>query len=422
MEKNDILDLITKYYYENTPDYVNCVSFGYKEVGGKLTDELCIIFNVDKKKPENQIAESEILPKIVEMSGYTFKTDVIESVTKFLAIEYCPSSFYTWQSTDPPNRNLYRPLRGGISVTNWTKQSNKVGTLGFLAVDNDTNSLVGVSNNHVFVLDAWYASMRPPANGISNAYLDKVTQPNDVYNGVSIYGPNFEIGTVKKYVPLSSSTVSTYYNRADAACTTINQSQIDPSSSWLQVGMTGWSQPMEFATTAEIDNLLSTNPSLFSAGRTTGAKGEGVTKLLTYATNVTVGVAYNRQGSNYVATFERTIAVRASASTTTIGNHCYFPIDSGDSGSALCADFSGVRKIIGLIYAGQFVPGTFLCTTALANRIDDVATLLNLSSWTGQTVSYSDTSAAEYYCLSSNSTDKSISITGNTFWQLGLCN
>lgn len=421
MEKNDILDLVTKYYYENTPDYVNCVSYGYKEVDGKLTNDLCIIFNVDKKKPLSDVNQSEVLPKEIEFSGFTFKTDVVESMTKFLAMEYCPNSFYTWQTIDPPNRNIYRPLRGGVSVTNWTKQSNKVGTLGFLAVDNDTNSLVGVSNNHVFVLDAWFASMRPPSNGISNAYLDKVTQPNDVYNGVNIYGPNFQIGIVKKYVPLSSSTTTTYYNRVDGACTTINESQID-ASSWLQVGMTGWSQPMEFATTSEIDNLLSTNPLLYSAGRTTGPKGEGVSKLLTYATNVTVGVGFNRQGTNYTAVFERTIAVRASASTTTIGNHCYFPIDSGDSGSALCADFGGVRKIIGIIYAGQFVPGTFLCTTALANRIDDVASQLNLSAWTGQSVNYSDTSSAEYYCLSTNATDKTISITGTTFWQLGLCN
>lgn len=420
MEKKDILDIVTKYYYENTPDYVNSVAYGYKEVGGKLTDELSIIFNVNKKKPESQINNDEILPKLIEFSGFTFTTDVVECVSKFLAMEYCPSSFYTWQFNDPPNRNIYRPLRGGISLTNWTKHSNSVGTLGFLAVDNDTNSLVGVSNNHVLVLDAWYASMRLPVNGISNAYLDIVTQPNDIYNGVPIYGPNYQIGLVKKYVPLSSSTVTTYYNRADVACTTINQSQID-SSSWLQVGMTGWSQPLEFATTSEIDNLLSTNPLLYCAGRTTGPKGEGESKLLVYATNVTIGVPYYRQGIDYVASFERTIAIRASASTTTIGNHCYYPIDAGDSGSALVADIGGVRKIIGIIYAGLLDPNTLLFTTGLANRIDDVASLINISAWTGQTVNFSDISSAEYYCISTNATDKSIPITGNTFWQLGIC-
>ena len=39
--------------------------------------------------------------------------------------------------------------------------------------------------------------------------------------------------------------------------------------------------------------------------------------------------------------------------TTTNGNSCYYPINSGDSGSALLANINGEIKIIGLCFAGS---------------------------------------------------------------------
>ena len=65
----------------------------------------------------------------------------------------CPSNFYFWSSnnvlnptgaTTPIQQNTIRPIMGGLQIRNQTK--SWVGTMGFIAVDKDTDSLVGVTN------------------------------------------------------------------------------------------------------------------------------------------------------------------------------------------------------------------------------------------------------------------------------------
>ena len=409
MMNPEFLKELTKHYHDITPEDVVGVSFGKKESGGVLTDKDAVIFTVRKKKPLDEIPEEERIPSQIEYGGVSFETDIEEGEFKFL--EDCPSDFYSWVTTPPANRNKIRPLQGGLSVTNYTNLSNYVGTLGFIAVDNQTNSLVGVSNNHVLIADAFQANERSLSGVKSSIYENKVTQPNEGSN----YGLQNAIGIVKRYVPLSGTS---YYNSVDAALTTVNESDID-STSYRQYGLDGWTQPLTFATTSEIDNLLSTNPNLFSAGRTTGPKGEGDMKLFADSITTTISINYNKQGVSTTIYFDNCIRFYASASTTPNGYVCTYPINAGDSGSALVADFGGTRKIIGLVFAGSYNNNNQV-TRGLANRIDKVAEQIDISAWTGQTVNYSDTGNTQTYTVTGLSDEPYIDLGGNTYWQAGL--
>lgn len=53
---------------------VGC-AIGYKHVGGKKTDELCIICYVTEKKPEGKLRKQDIIPKKIE----GIPIDVVES-------------------------------------------------------------------------------------------------------------------------------------------------------------------------------------------------------------------------------------------------------------------------------------------------------------------------------------------------------
>jgi hypothetical protein len=410
MDINKILKELTLKWHKETPGYVVGVGYGLKKKDDLFTNEECIVFTVTKKKPKNEIPENEILPKIITYSGLSFTTDVVEGTFNFVVD--CPMDFYTWFNTPPINRSPLRPLKGGGSTTNYTSLSQYIGTLGFLAVDSIDGSLVGVSNNHVYCHEAFYASDRDYVNGPFNNTFQNVTiQPHP---GDSSY-PTPNIGVVKRYVPISP----LIYNYADTALTTINQSDISYSESWKIAGLTGWTQPMTFASPTELDNMLITKPPLFSSGRTTGPKGEGTMKLLISQIFATITINYKLQNNYQRVLMTNCMFFVASASTTPAGSVCPYPLNAGDSGSALLAEFSGERKIAGLIFAGQYYNGAVY--SGIANRIDDVADAIKIHPWTGQTVQFSDIDNAESYCIQGLGYDKYIIISGKTFWQVGLC-
>jgi len=399
MKHDELLKLIED-YYENTDENVVGVEYGFKEIDGKITDEKSIVFSVKEKKPKDQIPENQLLPKEIILNDVKFKTDVIESEFELL----CDSNFYSWNTTPPSNRNLIRPIKGGLSVANYDSLPGYVGTLGFLAIDDDTGSLVGVSNNHVLIDDAFICSERNSNSIISNVKGDNTNQPN---------GPSNSIGIVKKYYPISSGS----YNYVDVALTTLDSGVIDNNISYLQEGLTGWTQSLSFASTTEINNLLNTKPFLYSTGRTTGAKGEGDTKLLIHAFPAVVQVPYKKQNVDTTVIFSDCIVFIASGATTPQGSVCIYPIAPGDSGSALIADFNGVRKIIGLVFAGS-TDGIF----GIACRIDRVAELMNISEWNGELVNFSDKNNIEEFTIDGLSNQPFIIDGGKKFWQVGLRN
>lgn len=53
---------------------VGC-AVGYKHIGGKKTDKLCIVCYVIEKKPEEKLRKQDIIPKKIE----GIPTDVVES-------------------------------------------------------------------------------------------------------------------------------------------------------------------------------------------------------------------------------------------------------------------------------------------------------------------------------------------------------
>lgn len=415
----NIISGATKHFHESTPDNVVGVGYGYKYVDGKRTEDLGLVFTVKKKLPLDQIPTDERIPKEIVFSGVTLRTDVREGYYEKLQ-ETCPSEFYNWENTPPPNRQRQRPLKGGCSTTNGTDVLTRgyVGTLGFIAIDNDTGSLVAISNNHVWVGLGFIGSVRNPnAPGEpSNTYNDVVVQPHPADGGGSL--SSNRIGVVKKYVPWIRENQG--YNYADACASTLDSSVVDLSSSFLQVGLTGVTQPLPFATSQEIDGLLVNGNPLFSSGRTTGAKGEGRMKLYCSQINANISLGVELNGVATSIPFGRTIEIEARSADTPPGYICVNPISGGDSGSALIADFNGVKKIVGLIFAGYKECQNCPTLSGTACRIDDVARLLNIRPWLGETnVNFSNPTNSETLCLP-NCDQPYIDVDGKRFWQAGL--
>jgi hypothetical protein len=406
--------------FENTPENVG-VGLGNKIKNGQYTDEVCILFTVQKKLPLNEIPENEILPTSVEIDGVVYKTDVFEvGIINALA---CPpdstggtsyatactvcNDCYSWYPTNNAgNRNRVRPLQGGLSTTSYNQRAS-VGTLGFIAQDITTNALVGVSNSHVYVSDSYYTSYRNLNGAINNESSDNTYQFNETN---PIISSNETIGQVVRYIPLHSYG-SNIQNQVDGALTSVLNGTISAVDSWKQWGLTGVTSAPPFATTAEIDALLTTyvNSEITSTGRSTGPK-QGVCGLKILGINNTSLVGgFKNQGVTTFASFNKIIAF------TRINSNCIYPIYPGDSGSALIAKINGVSKIIGLCFAGSDFVG-------LANRIDDVASQLGIKAWDGTTLKYINPATISYLTVPNGSLNNTISCSGQTYWQVGLTN
>lgn len=433
--KNSTISKLTEKYLKETDENVIGVSYGYNIVGGKMTKERALSFIVKKKLPKDQLSPKNIIPEEITYYGKSFITDVIESNIELLAAaHFCYKNHYTWwlpapyyipsalPYAPPTNRTKIRPLKGGVSTTNWESISGYVGTLGFFAIDNNDDTIVGVSNNHVYVDDAFIATERTNPNVITNISGDRNVQPQPY--DIPSTDINY-IGKVKRYVPISS--IST--NKVDGALTTIDNGTISTSESWKYEGLTGIVTPLPFATTLEIDNLITNNNFLFSAGRTSGAKGELDTKLIPFSTSTSLSIEYNKQGAKQTVNFTDCIQFFASGETTPTGDFCFFPIAGGDSGSALIANIGGILKIVGLCFAGNVyrLPDVGTSKNNIASyfgfacRIDNVANELNIRAWGGETPKYSS-STVEELVVSGLDNREYIDSGGKRYYQAGLTN
>ena len=410
--------------FNSTPDYVG-VGWGNKISNDQHTGENAIVFNVIKKRPLNEIPEEEHLPSTIEIDGVIYKTDVVEveETTAFACPTTTLNSCYSWTDfyfneftggplygggglTPPANRGTIRPMQGGISITS-QKQLGKVGTLGFIAVDNEKNALVGVTNNHVVIGDAFFTNYRSLTN--SNEYQDSYYQPGESgFQGNS----NYVVGEVVRYMPINPQPNT---NLIDGALVTIDPSKVTNAESYKLYG-TSILTPMPFATTAEIDNLLITNPAVASSGRTSGVKQGSPCGLKISQIGVNIPVnGYNLENTPQIATFNNAIQFIRNSPDQTATPLCPNPIYPGDSGSALVALINGVWKIIGLCFAGSSFYG-------YANRIDNVATQLNISAWDGTTKNYFDTGSRQYITTSGGNLNKTVTCTSDIYWQVGTTN
>lgn len=383
--------------FDATPSSVS-VAYGKKITNNQYTGEIGIVFYVEKKLPLSEIPEDELLPSTVTIDNVEYVTDVV-TAGKFVPLA-CDPSCYTWKTVPPANRNTIRPLKGGIAM-NTQNTSGYVGTLGLIAVHTPTQALVGVTNNHVTNNDNFYTYYR---NNVSGLAL------NEMNDGASQNAGNVPfIGKVVRYKPLSETG-----NTIDCSLISVASADISLTESFKQYGLS-YNLPMAFATTAEINNIISTNPPLYSSGRTTGVKGPGPCQLTMNSIGVQLDIPYKNQATEKIAQFTNCMIFTRPDAT------CEDPIAGGDSGSALIADFGGVWKIIGLVFAGgSFVDQGTTYYVGAACRIDEVANIMQIEAWDGTTKNYIDNNSFEYITIPQTSLDLTKTCNGSTYWQVGL--
>jgi hypothetical protein len=387
--------------FDVTPSNVG-VAFGKKMVNNEMTDELAFVFTVPKKLPIEEIPQNEILPSLIDVEGTSYRTDVYE-VGEIKLIQCAPC--YDWTINTPSNQNTIRPVKGGIQISSknnspgYPETTNQitVGTLGFIALDVETSAIVGVSNNHVLVNDAFYTNERSGGNNTIENELD-----DNVYQNGFDHSPSGTIGKVMRYVPISP----TRANQVDGALFALYSNVVSFSESYLQYGLP-MSAPMEFATTSEIDNALVGNYPLASSGRSTGPKIGTTCGLVTAALGMSSNVGpYHSNGSELTAFYNNLIMF------TRENPSCLYPIYPGDSGSGLLANINGKWKIIGLCFAGSTNIG-------LASRIDLVASQLGIKAWDGTTKPFIDVNSKQVKAVLGASGDKILNCNGRTYWQVG---
>ena len=390
---------------------INSVSYGFKFVGKEQTNELCIMYGVEQKKPLSELSAEEILPSEITIGDQVLRTDVYEiSRAELLACN--PVCGQIAGANSAANRAFTRPLKGGLSITS-TNNVSTVGTLGFIGVHTETQTLVGVTNNHVLIQDAFYTSERNLYGVIQNEYspVDYVYQDGE--SGV-IPPLNYNIGQTLRYVPISKNNI----NFVDGAICSLEAADVNIATSYQQAGVSDYTLPLPFASTSEIDNLLSTNPRLYSSGRTTGPTGGVSCPVRVFAIFSSTILTYNLQGTPTICQFLDQITFVKPENDPSLTTICSNPIYSGDSGSVLIADFGGVRKIIGLVFAAGSVGGVIYY--GYANRIDRVATELGIEAWNGTAKGYVDPASITYKTTYNGSSNKVLNCASTNYWQVGL--
>ena len=421
MLNNKIQELIDD-LFKSTPDNVG-VGYGHKIKNKEMTGERAIVFFVFKKLPIEEVPENEILPTSdFIIDGEVIKTDVVEfgSPVPLACNASCFQCFPL--SNFCANRQQQRPIKGGIAISSQTK-TGTFGTLGFVAVDTQTQALVGVTNNHVVIRDAFYTSERNPLGPIENEYdiVDGGIRNPDVVWQPYTPAPANIIGQVVRYNPIFK--IGNGVNQVDGALVSLECSPVtNISESYKQFGIT-FPTPYPFATTAEINNLLTTNPMLWSSGARTGVKQGSPCPLRVFANGVTINVGYPLQGVITTATFSNCIIFVRPENDPNLATICAPSISGGDSGSALIADFPTGPKIVGLVFAGsQPDPITGALYYGVANRIDDVASQLGIQAWNGTTKPVVDTDTIDYLTVPGLNSIKTQICSGETYWQVGLSN
>ena len=399
----------------STPN-INSVSYGYKFVGGEQTSELSIIYGVEQKKPIHELSVGELLPTEITIGDQVLRTDVYE-VSRAELIACNAACGQIAGPNSAANRAFTRPLKGGLSITS-TNNVSSVGTMGFIGVHTETQTLVGVTNNHVTIQDAFYTSERNLAGVIKNEYspVDYIYQNGET--GSIPTDPAYTIGQSLRYVPIVKQSTGTNY--VDGAIFSLEAADVDIATSYQQAGVDPgeYALPLPFASTSEIDNLLVSNPMLYSSGRTTGPKGGASCPVRVFALFTTVNLTYNLQGVATLTSFIDQITFVKPENDPSLSTICANPIYPGDSGSALIADFGGVRKIIGLVFAAGQVGGIYYY--GYANRIDRVASELGIEAWDGTAKGYVDPSSITYKTTTNGSSNKILSCEDVNYWQVGL--
>lgn len=398
---------------------INSVYIGYKYVNGIKTNEIGLVFGVNEKISESDLPKDHILPKQINLDGNNVKTDVI--VTPEVKLMSC------YPSGDPNITRLSSvpaaptPLKGGMMIrqfpTGWVRDpinpnaySLIVGTLGFFAKDNIDGRVVGVTNRHVAVYNgeiAGEADVNQQLNNPDNTgekitwivdsqkYLPSASiAAGSAFNTIAFEG-------IKRYVPF-------YYsqpNYVDAALIIPKIGYVDNSSYqvWQPIDQPTYPTSLPFATTAELDGILVSNPKVYCTGVTSGPIGWGTGNCSINILGIGFSTVISLNGKS--TTWSDQITMQTPLGIT--------PMASGDSGSCVMADIGGVKKIIGLFFAGN-------SDFAIFNRIDKVANEMNISAFTTPIDTSIPSLKLHSASLSGYGNSKTISVNGKTYYQAGL--
>jgi hypothetical protein len=302
------------------------VGTGYRMRGGEITEEICVQVLVDRKIPIEMLAPHDLVPTTLEVTdGYRVKTDVLE-VSPIDAQQ---------------DIGRYRPVPAGVSIG--AENRINAGTLGGWACDNDDDTTVLLSNNHVI------------SNLDTMPVLRRIVQPGRFDGGIL---PADIIGQLKRDV-----TVNTVPNVIGANPPT---SIVDAAIGSIDVQYTHNLRQLNVPVIYEIQ-APSLGMDVQKRGRTTRLTNNGrittvnVTQLITYRNRTRLGRIQN-----------------CFIITSTDGN---LFSNSGDSGSLILnqvpGEINGTFPIVGLLFAGGTNPmGTPI---TIANDINAVIGALNLS-------------------------------------------
>ncbi|SHN23478.1 hypothetical protein [Chitinophaga sp. CF418] len=310
---------------------VHHVSIGLKEVNGHITDTLCIRIYVREKKDHSQLPAHEVLPS--EINGIPTDVNIIPDFNACI------------------DENTYRPLRGGIQITNRivvqdpNNFGNEIahGTLGCLATDNETGKPVLLSNWHVMMAN--------------NAKVgDRIYQPAPAVPDINLsllpYHPQDDVNAVGKILK------ATINNKVDAAIAVIDYPRINGDAQYLNEinGLCLNGRPEQNMILGQATAIA--GQTVFKVGVVSG-RTEGRIVDVNYPVTT-----FPIEGEN--RTFTGQIAIQP------ISRDMHFS-EKGDSGSVI---IDMHNNIIGLLFASN---GNAKPQITLANHIADVLEALNIT-------------------------------------------
>lgn len=140
----------------------HAIGIGRKVVNGKPTNQIALRIYVEKKKAKSRLSSSEKVPKDIRFpsrkkgGGATIVTDVIETPRALL------------EPFDPEAR--HRPVEGGLSGGT----SGHTGTIGGWVWDETDDTIVMLSNDHVFGHTAGTDILQPGTADGGSLPADKI--------------------------------------------------------------------------------------------------------------------------------------------------------------------------------------------------------------------------------------------------------
>jgi len=187
MKKSSIRNFCQQYYLQNKDLGVISVSYGLptprfnEDVDVQYELYLRDKFNFGKahiiiRIDYNYEGDLDLIPREVRIDNEPINTYVVR---EHMFQRLCNDVFF--DSIPPLNRNTYRPLLGGLQVSNLDSQyvvGGYYGTLGCLALDNDFSppAIVSLSNNHVYSHDMLIAGSRDNTSIYTDHYDDDIIQ------------------------------------------------------------------------------------------------------------------------------------------------------------------------------------------------------------------------------------------------------